>query len=136
MICAVCTSPRGPFALEPLGRDDALVSVCRACRTETPDTSSGERAAYTGGAGPSAPMVREMNEAMDRMMGAEENARTTARAIRYGIAPGVALTGAERDLAAMRADGFRRIRTGAAASQALGERRRGQAARASRVRVK
>lgn len=32
--CAVCTSERGPFVQRPLGRDDALVTVCRACDSE------------------------------------------------------------------------------------------------------
>ena len=29
--CAVCCSDRGPFTMQRLGKDDALVSVCRAC---------------------------------------------------------------------------------------------------------
>jgi hypothetical protein len=31
--CAICTSTRGPFRLEPLGRNDALVHVCADCQT-------------------------------------------------------------------------------------------------------
>ena len=31
MTCAVCTSTRGPFTREPLGRNDALVNVCAEC---------------------------------------------------------------------------------------------------------
>jgi hypothetical protein len=29
--CAVCTSTRGPFTREPIGANDAIVSVCSAC---------------------------------------------------------------------------------------------------------
>lgn len=29
--CAICTSERGPFSMQPLGRNDAMVSVCEAC---------------------------------------------------------------------------------------------------------
>lgn len=34
--CAVCTSETGPFDMEPLGRNGAMVLVCRSCRMETP----------------------------------------------------------------------------------------------------
>ena len=50
--CAICTSPRGPFALEPLGRDDAMVAVCGRCRTETPaglDSERGYEPPYSAG---------------------------------------------------------------------------------------
>lgn len=34
--CAVCTSERGPFVKRPLGRGNALVTVCAACDAEPP----------------------------------------------------------------------------------------------------
>lgn len=30
-LCAICTSARGPFTQQPLGKGDALVSVCGDC---------------------------------------------------------------------------------------------------------
>lgn len=32
--CAICVSDRGEFVREPIGKDDALVTVCRRCATE------------------------------------------------------------------------------------------------------
>jgi hypothetical protein len=29
--CAICASEREPFTIEPLGRDNAMISVCAAC---------------------------------------------------------------------------------------------------------
>ncbi len=29
--CAICTADKGPFSLQPLGKDDAMVSVCATC---------------------------------------------------------------------------------------------------------
>ncbi len=137
MTCAVCTSSLGPFALEPLGRNDALVNVCRSCRTDPPVADGSQRDAYGGGTGPSAPMQRDMTEAMDRMMGAVENARTTAQAIRYGKSSTVALTEAERDLGAMIGPfGYRRNRTGGAANQDLHARRRERMERMSEAKVR
>lgn len=34
MFCAICTSETGPFFTRPLGRDGALVRVCRDCDGE------------------------------------------------------------------------------------------------------
>jgi hypothetical protein len=49
--CAICTSPRGPFVREPLGRDNALVSVCSECVTEPARAETGPDRSYepTGG---------------------------------------------------------------------------------------
>lgn len=41
--CAVCTSERGPFVRRPLGRDNALVSVCAKCDDEAPRAYSSVR---------------------------------------------------------------------------------------------
>jgi hypothetical protein len=34
--CALCLGERGPFAMLPYGKDDALVRVCRSCQHEHP----------------------------------------------------------------------------------------------------
>lgn len=34
--CAVCTRSSGPFVQRPLGKDDALVTVCHACDGDRP----------------------------------------------------------------------------------------------------
>ncbi len=33
--CAICVSDKGPFHWEPIGKDDAMVSVCEACEATT-----------------------------------------------------------------------------------------------------
>jgi hypothetical protein len=43
--CAICTSDRGPFAKEPLGRGDAFVNVCAGCN-EPPIASFGPELPY------------------------------------------------------------------------------------------
>lgn len=45
--CAICTGPiTGPPARLPLGRDDALVSVCASCNVEPARARSGPSIAY------------------------------------------------------------------------------------------
>lgn len=34
--CAICVSERGPFVVRPLGRNNALVTVCNRCDEEHP----------------------------------------------------------------------------------------------------
>jgi len=44
--CAICTDDRGPFVQRPLGRGDAMVSVCSACDDEPAKTKRGPEIAY------------------------------------------------------------------------------------------
>lgn len=44
--CAICTNARGPFARRPLGRDNALVTVCRACDDEPARAVTGPDRGY------------------------------------------------------------------------------------------
>jgi hypothetical protein len=44
--CAICTSERGPFVRRPLGRGDALVSVCADCDDEPARTKVGPAIDY------------------------------------------------------------------------------------------
>lgn len=74
--CAICTSERGPFTSQPLGKGNALVSVCAECDEPAFEKRGPERA-YEG-AGPSAPSEGAMTVAMRRLMGdAEYERRTT-----------------------------------------------------------
>ena len=41
--CAVCTSDRGPFTEQPLGKNDALVLVCNRCSTVEPNQGKRSR---------------------------------------------------------------------------------------------
>lgn len=41
--CAICTRDAGPFVQCPLGRNDALVTVCQRCDEEAPQARSSER---------------------------------------------------------------------------------------------
>lgn len=70
--CAVCTSVTGPFTLEPLGRDDALVNVCAACSAPAFEKCGPERGYEPKGGLLSAPML---TEAMRRIMGSAEYER-------------------------------------------------------------
>lgn len=44
--CAICASTRPPFVRLPLGKDDALVSVCHACDDEPARYKTGPELAY------------------------------------------------------------------------------------------
>lgn len=44
--CAVCTSERGPFVQRPLGRGNALVTVCVECDVGAPKRRPGTARAY------------------------------------------------------------------------------------------
>jgi hypothetical protein len=44
--CAICTRTRGPFVQRPLGRADALVSVCADCDDEPARTKVGPTIEY------------------------------------------------------------------------------------------
>jgi hypothetical protein len=44
--CAICTSERGPFVQRPLGKGNALVTVCAACDEDSPVAYCDDRNAY------------------------------------------------------------------------------------------
>lgn len=52
MFCAICTSERGPFTREPLGKNGALVAVCRDCAEVSPVSNPELTAAYEVNDGP------------------------------------------------------------------------------------
>ena len=74
--CAICTSERGPFFQRPLGKDDALVSVCRDCDEDAPIATYGPERAYEGAA--AAPTHVEMTKALRRLQGDERYERESA----------------------------------------------------------
>lgn len=45
-LCAICVSDRGPFSKEPLGRNNAMVAVCRSCSTEPAKNKTGPVLGY------------------------------------------------------------------------------------------
>ena len=136
MTCAICTSSTGPFHHEPLGRGGAAVAVCAACATEVPDANVHERRnAYAGGgeSGAAALTTTTMTKAMRKLMGDAEYDRTTALAVRHGLAPSATLPKAEVDLRAMAHDGARRIRSGAAHGQSPSSLRNERARRQRKI---
>jgi uncharacterized small protein (DUF1192 family) len=44
--CAICTDDRGPFTRRPLGKDEALVDVCRDCDEEPAKIKHGPERGY------------------------------------------------------------------------------------------
>jgi hypothetical protein len=46
MTCAICASAKGPFTREPLGRNDAMVSVCADCSSGAPVVRRGPDRGY------------------------------------------------------------------------------------------
>ncbi len=74
-ICAVCLSTTGPYALQPLGRNDALVQVCYACRTETPDGNRGVQRGYDPGGG--LPSLSATTRGMKHVLGEDKALRPT-----------------------------------------------------------
>jgi hypothetical protein len=108
MTCAICTSTTGPFRLEPLGRNDALVHVCHACSSEPPRAFVHSRIYEPSGGLPS---VDEIAAGARRAMGDERYERDARREIEYGKSPSHALTDAEVMDNQRRHDGIRRART-------------------------
>lgn len=43
MTCAICVGEQGPFHMEPIGKNDAMVRVCEACATEPARAFSNDR---------------------------------------------------------------------------------------------
>jgi hypothetical protein len=84
-----------------------------------PDANALERRnAYGGGESGSAALTpTTMTKAMRKLMGDAEYDRTTALAVRHGLAPSATLPKAEVDLRVMSREGARRVRSGAAHGQ-------------------
>lgn len=108
--CAVCASDRGPFALEPLGRDDAMVNVCAACSTEPAREDQGPDRGFQPRGGF---LSREESTAgCIRAMGEEEYRRLSIIEEEYSMAPGTAVDPSENDIVNHERESERRRRTG------------------------
>lgn len=46
MFCAICADDSGPFVPRPLGKNDAIVNVCRDCDEEPAVTKNGPERGY------------------------------------------------------------------------------------------
>lgn len=79
--CAICTSERGPFTAQPLGRNNALVPVCAAC-DEPIFTRTGPERGWEPSGGPL--HQSELTAAMRRVMGDAEYERQTEFEDAYG----------------------------------------------------
>ena len=111
--CAICAAEiAGAPRLEPLGKHDAMVAVCDACATEHPRERHGPERAYEG----SGPMFAagEIHRALRRKQGDVAYEQENKRIHDYGRSPSVPTPRAQVDLDAVRREGQRRRRTGAA----------------------
>ena len=91
--CAICTSSRGPFTPQPLGRNNALVPVCSAC-----DEPAFEQRGPERGYEPSGGLLKagELTASMRSVMGDAEYERQMRDADEYGRASAPATEEADR----------------------------------------
>jgi hypothetical protein len=64
--CAICTSERGPFSIQPLGKGNADVAVCADCNDVTPAAYDSERGYEPSGG---LPTIAQVVAAAKRVLG-------------------------------------------------------------------
>lgn len=75
--CAICTSSRGPFTSQPLGKNNALVSVCAECDEPAFEKRGPERGYEpTGGL----PTFAQGRNAVARVIGRQADSRPSRTA--------------------------------------------------------
>ena len=106
--CAICTDETSDLVARPLGKDDALVSICRSCDEDRPATAVDGTRGYEFREG--LPTRKEMDRGARLVMGDERYERDAAFEIRAGMSPTTTRID-EQDYIAFRMETVRRIRT-------------------------
>lgn len=108
--CAVCTSDRGPFVARPLGRNDALVSVCVSCDSDTPRAR--RRRPIERGYQPAGGLLSraEIDAGGRRLLGDEGWRQANELEVQSGMSPSESRID-EHDAIAFRIETSRRIKT-------------------------
>lgn len=111
MWCAICTSERGPFTMQPLGPGDAMIVVCSDCDAPIIEQTGPDRSYEPSGGLPS---VTESTNGIRKAMGADYDRLTR---LEEGVSKAPISSGnhSDEDFAMLQfeQESLRRRRTGA-----------------------